>query len=228
MLYLTWLVDATRRRQNQRGGAGVHGNSTPRNAADGNNRNAAVTPSPNLRHENDHRNRFNAQYNSSSNARSRINNGATFHNPYNKQVSNPYKRKFPSSNFNGNGTSTSNQSEPHTSTTLMTEQLRTQHPHRAGRIRVDRQFTSAISLGVCKNANDDTPYVEDDNGNSNSDVHRGHDREKDNRNGLAIGGNDGSDVDDLNTMCTNTASLGSSSDDDDDDVLTFIPFKHNE
>jgi hypothetical protein len=32
----------------------------------------------------------------------------------------------------------------------------------------------------------------------------------------------------LNTMCTNTASLGSSSDDDDDDVLTFIPFKHNE
>lgn len=145
---------------------------------------------------------------------------------------NPYKRKTPS---NGNNNSSADDAESahdamprhetgstngdHPSASCAStfkQQLRTQHPHRAGRIRVDRQFTSGVSLGIFSEDDADHVLVDEKDGNDNSgdvnnDIRNGHSIHKD---------------DDL--ISKGTTSCSSSSDDDDDDVLMFIPFRVEE
>ncbi len=227
--------------------------------------NASVTPSPN-NNTGANRHRFHQnQYNSSSKSSENANNVAT------SNIHNPYKRKTVASHSSINNTArqshgrlhnqsnSSYQRNPHGSSVAATaessnsspsvwkrkEQLRTQHPHRAGRIRVDRQFASGISIGDHleereSDGGNATPplsrtslsYPEDDQLGISSDgtgsystsaKNIGKDCNRDEEDGANISG----DADGLNTICTNADSLGSS-DDDDDDVLMFIPFKHEE
>lgn len=85
-------------------------------------------------------------------------------------------------------------------------QLAQQYPHREGRIRVDRQFTTALSVSVGQNE-EDTTFISTTEGGRKNDHYFPEHR--------------------LDESKTNyqPADLSSSSDDDDDFLLSFKPFK---
>ena len=86
--------------------------------------------------------------------------------------------------------------------------LARQHPHRAGRIRVDRQFTTNLSIGSIGDMVDTTE--------------RGANKEARTDTDNAV---DSSNKKDLGDMSTDSSG---DDDDDDDDVLLFVPFTDGE
>jgi hypothetical protein len=59
------------------------------------------------------------------------------------QIFNPYKKNHQQQHYPNPSSSNEQQAKR-----LLTEQ----YPHRAGRIRVDRQFTTSLSIGTCSNS----------------------------------------------------------------------------
>ena len=135
--------------------------------------------------------------------------------PQKRVVHNPYKKKKISNDNlsctdgdNNNKTNTgrpSTNNSPYEYTT--TSQLAKQYPHRSGRIRVDKQFTTALSITA--QHDDEDEQVSLDKNNSTKQAHEG----KKSNEGLQL------------NISSSGSSSGSSSDDDDDKLLSFIPFK---
>jgi hypothetical protein len=130
-------------------------------------------------------------------------------------VQNPYKKRVASNQLHSNSRSS----------------LPEQYPHRAGRIRVDRQFSTGLSIG-------DIDVCDWDGSNINDyqigDVPRGNKNE--------YGEEDYSSLESADKLLAaygakrvrqgdgfdKNGTMSSESSDDDDDVLTFTPFNSRE
>ena len=158
-------------------------------------------------------------------------------NPYKKQtqanqfVYNPYKRgknNASDSTRTLSRNSTANESGASVSSSSL---QRLQHPHRAGRIRVDRQFKASVSIDVC-----DSSDIDDDRGshiynnvedaNANAETNNNTNANRKNEGNLGHELDRSNDADEHNTSYSSNTSSESS--DEDDDVLLFMPFTQGE
>ena len=141
-------------------------------------------------------------------------------NPYNTSIQNPYK-KSTSTTSNSNSDAKSS--------------LARQYPHRAGRIRVDRQFSTGISIGNIggcdwdgnEEYNRDAPQGTSMAGNKN-DL---EDSSSFDGGGLSFSsfhgrvGGGGAKKTKCGGRDDANGTFSSESSSDDDDVLTFTPFQ---
>jgi hypothetical protein len=134
-----------------------------------------------------------------------------------RQILNPYTNNHQQQEQHYHSTTSSNEAKR-----LLSEQ----HPHRAGRIRIDRQFTTSLSVGTRTNIQE-----------NDSEWRRGTKRQQ-SLDSISISPASDKDDEDMfkNGACGRkithmdngcSSEVDSSDDDDDDDILTFVPFKNN-
>lgn len=127
--------------------------------------------------------------------------------PNSNIVQNPYTNKY------------SNTTRAPSNYNTYKSSLAKQHPHRAGRIRVDKQFTTALSISSINE--------EDDNfSNDEFEKHSNMSHNVNNDKRSSRVSVDGSIATSKRPQDDNTSS--DDDDDDDDDLLLFIPFGKDE
>ena len=189
--------------------------------------NSTVTPSPyasSVSYSSESYTRQQRQKNRSNAEKNIFNNNSTQRSgivqPVPRQVHNPYKRR--AAEGHNEPTNTKGRKQHYRSS------LAKQHPHRAGRIRVDKQFTTALSI----TSNHDE--VEDEESRPESE-RNGYDNEESSlleQNRFTASSNISID-DSLSTAKggggksteENASSDGDDDEDDDEDLLLFIPFE---
>ncbi len=134
-----------------------------------------------------------------------------------QQVHNPYKRRSTEDTKNTNRRGQYYRSS-----------LAKQHPHRAGRIRVDKQFTTALSLSSNHDEEEDEEEEDEESSPGSDENSRDKEELSSEKRRFTMSSNvsiDGS----LSTTKEGEKSLGgsASSDDEEDDeeLLLFIPFE---
>ncbi len=165
-----------------------------------------------------------AKSNSNSN-RNYNNDHSSLTTPHQRRlVNNPYQRKDTQYNFAPSSNNNAYQSSTSSNVNLDSyrSSLAKQHPHRAGRIRVDRQFTTDLSISSVHDYDDEDKN--DDNGND--DTIHGQNNDLMLKSQMKLSAN--VSIDDSLSMKKsvhdNKSDDGEEDDDDGDDLLLFIPF----
>lgn len=140
-------------------------------------------------------------------------------NPHQRRViNNPYQRKetqYNSAPSSSNNTTYQSSSSSNENFDSYRSSLAKQHPHRAGRIRVDRQFTTALSISSAHDYDDED---NDDNSHGQNNNLMRDSYMKSNSSNVSIDGS----LSMKRPVHDNKSDDGD--EDDDDDLLLFIPF----